>query len=177
MRIFHILRAHPRMSLAAALLLALPLIFWLLGWGQQVPHYPDAHNLRYETPLFNGGWFRDCGHNGEGREAHTRITGFETSATPEAVLQFYHAALVEQGSYMVIYHEYKGMLGYGFNRRFVDNGERAIFESDTPLDLTKPFYNIGGSGVVVDAAPEAGQTTVQIIEYKYERTFGRACHP
>jgi hypothetical protein len=35
---------------------------------------------------------------------------------------------------------------------------------------------INGYGVVVDAAPDAGQTTVQIIEYTYERVFRRACH-
>ncbi len=178
MRIFHILPAHPRMSLAAALLLALPLIFWLLGWGQRVPHYPDAQNLRYETPLFNGGWFRQCGHNGEGRAAHTRITRFETSAAPDAVLQFYTAALVDRGSYQVAYREHAGVIGYGLNRRITDDGERATFEYDSSRNTDA--YGLGvinGYGVVVDAVPDTGRTTVQIIEYQYARNLGRSCHP
>lgn len=171
-------RRHPWVSLAAALVLIVVLIGFFWYQSSPVPRYPDAQNLRYETPLFNGERFRQCGHNGDGRAAHTRITRFETSAAPDAVLQFYTAALVDRGSYQATYREHAGVIGYGLDRRITDDGERATFEYDSSRNTDAyGFGVIAGYGVVVDAVPVAGRTTVQIIEYKYERMFGRACHP
>jgi hypothetical protein len=168
---------HPRVWLIAPLALVA-----LLGfiWYQlsPVPRYPDAQNLRYETPLFNGGRFRDCGHNGDGLAAHTRITRFETSAAPAAVLQFYTAALVDRGSYQVTYREHEGRIWYGLDQRNSHDGERAIFEYDSSRNTDAYGLSIiNGYGVVVDAVPVAGRTTVQIIEYQYARNLGRSCHP
>ncbi len=185
MRIFHILRAHPWVSLVVTLAFALVLIIF---WSQlptapvlshDVPPYPDAQNLSHETPLFNGGWVHDCGHNGEGRAAHTRFTRFETAATPDAVLQFYTDALVDRGPYEVVYREHGAVLGYGLDLRpIIDDGEQASFEYETAQRTEAVYpYSIGGYGVAINAAPVAGRTTVEIIEYHYERTLGRSCHP
>jgi hypothetical protein len=38
------------------------------------------------------------------------------------------------------------------------------------------YHNAEGYRVEIDTAPEAGWTTVQIIEYEY-RGLGRGCHP
>jgi hypothetical protein len=170
---------HPRVWLIAPLALV-ALLGFIWYQSSPVPRYPGAQNLRYETPLRNGEWMLDCGHYGQssGWQAHTRITRFETSAAPEAVLHFYTVALADRGPYQVAHQAHKGMLGYGFNQPFVDDGERAIFEYDSSRNTDA--YGLGvinGYGVVVDAVPVAGQTTVQIIEYQYERNLGHSCHP
>jgi hypothetical protein len=166
MRIFHILRAHPRMSLVATLAFALVLIIF---WSQlptapvlshDVPPYPDAQNLSHETPLFNGGWVHDCGHNGEGRAAHTRITRFVTTDSREDVLRFYTAALLEHGDYQVTARE----------GRQVWFQDQALIMSQAPAN-----QDPNGYGMHIEAMAVSGGTAVWITEYEYELS-PRSCH-
>ncbi len=196
MRIPPILRAHSRESLAAVLVFILLMVFWpqtskapqyLSGqfWPQpskapvlnhDLPPYPGAQNLSHELPSEPGERFRTCGRTGEEIHAHTRITRFVTSDSPDTVLQFYAAALVDRGPYVMIDREHTGVIGYGRDRWISDEGERALFEYEVELNSAEfSMYHTAGYRVVIDAAPEAGRTTVQIIEHEYER-FSRACH-
>jgi hypothetical protein len=102
-------RRYPRVTFAAALVLIVVLIGFCWYQSSQVPRYPGAQHIRYETPWQNGEWFCDSGSSETQEEAHTRITRFETAAAPEAVLQFYHAALVDRGPYEMIRHAHRAV--------------------------------------------------------------------
>jgi hypothetical protein len=189
MRIFHILRAHPCVSLVATLALVLVLsIFWQPASkmllepfrNHDVPPYPGALNLSHKLPSERGERFATCWARGIERRSHTRMTRFVTSDSPDTVLQFYTAALVDRGPYKMIDREHRAWIEYYATDHWSsEEGERATFEYDTYHDDTTEFAHhvADGYAVVIDAAPEAGRTTVLIVTYEYERLFGGDCAP
>jgi hypothetical protein len=177
MRIAHLLRAHPGVSLAAAL--ALIVLLLIVFWPQPstVPTYPGAYNLSHETPEYSQR-SRACGRTGEENQYGIRITRFATFDSPDVVLQFYTAALVEHGPYTLVDREHVALIGEGLSRRISDAGERGTFEDEIPITNAQfPAYHFPqGYRVIINAAPEAEWTTVWIIEHQYEGLL-RACHP
>jgi len=183
MRMLHLFRAHPWVSLVATLAFMLVLIvFWpqlskAPVLSHDIPLYPGAENLSHEIPSEHGERFRTCQGPGEEIHTHTRITRFVTSDSPDVVLQFYRATLVQRGPYLLANHRYMAVIRYGLEQRIVDDGESGMFEYETSRDTTQSVHhNAEGYRVEIDTAPEAGWTTVQIIEYEYQG-LGRACHP
>jgi hypothetical protein len=72
---------------------------------------------------------------------------------------------------VMIDREHTGVIGYGRDRWISDEGERALVEYEVERTSAEfSPYPTAGYRVVIDAAPEAGRTTVQIIEYEYERS-------
>ncbi len=118
MRLFHILRAHPRVSLAAALLLALPMIFWLLGVGSARAKIPWCSNLRYEErPCSMVLRIANVGIMARGKAAQTRISRFETSGLTRGGAALINVALDRAGLLIeVTYREHQERVWYGTDR-------------------------------------------------------------